>query len=56
VSPFEEYWTFGRLDNQWKLKEVMPPGRAKKKVAEENVDQDSSPGQLQWYYGQTRAR
>ena len=42
VSPFEEYWTFGRLDNRWKLKEVMPPGRAKKMVAEENVDQDSS--------------
>jgi predicted lipid-binding transport protein (Tim44 family) len=56
VSPFEEYWTFGRLDNRWKLKEVMPPGRAKKKVAEENLDQDSSSGQLQWYYGQTRAR
>ena len=56
VSPFEEYWTFGRLDNQWKLKEVLPPGRAKKKVAEENVDQDGSSAQLQWYYGQTRAR
>jgi predicted lipid-binding transport protein (Tim44 family) len=55
VTPFEEYWTFGRLNNQWKLKEVMPPGRAKRKVAEENVDQDSSSGQLEWYYGQTRA-
>jgi hypothetical protein len=56
VTPFEEYWTFGRLDNQWKLKEVLPPGRAKKRVTEENVDEDSSAGQLQWYYGQTRAR
>jgi predicted lipid-binding transport protein (Tim44 family) len=55
VTPFEEYWTFGRLDNQWKLKEVVPPGRGKKKMAEENVDEDSSPGQLQWYYRQTRA-
>jgi len=55
VTPFEEYWTFGRLDNQWKLKEVLPPGRGKKKMAEENVDEDSSPGQLQWYYRQTRA-
>jgi predicted lipid-binding transport protein (Tim44 family)/uncharacterized membrane protein YgcG len=55
VSPFEEYWTFGRLDNQWKLKEVMPPGRAEKMVAKENVDQDSTSAQLQWYYGQTRA-
>ena len=55
VTPFEEYWTFGRLDEQWKLKEVLPPARAKKLVAQENVDEDSSSGQLQWYYSQTRA-
>ena len=30
VTPFEEYWTFGRLDNQWKLKEVLPPAAAKR--------------------------
>jgi predicted lipid-binding transport protein (Tim44 family)/3-dehydroquinate synthase class II len=56
VTPFEEYWTFGRLDNQWKLKEVLPPALGKKKLAEENLDEDSSQGQLQWYYRQTRAR
>ncbi len=56
VTPFEEYWTFGRLDNQWKLKEVLPPGRGKKKIQEENLDEDSSPGQLQWYYQQSRVR
>jgi predicted lipid-binding transport protein (Tim44 family)/3-dehydroquinate synthase class II len=56
VTPFEEYWTFGRLDNQWKLKEVLPPALGKKKLAEENVDEDSSQSQLQWYYRQTRAR
>ncbi len=55
VTPFEEYWTFGRLDEQWKLKEVLPPSRGKRKIAEENVDEDSSPEQLQWYYRQTRA-
>ena len=55
VTPFEEYWTFGRLDNQWKLKEVLPPGRGKKKMAEENVDEESGSGQLQWYYRQSRA-
>ena len=54
VTPFEEYWTFGRLDGQWKLKEVLPPGQGKKAVALENVDEDSSPGQLQWYYRQPR--
>jgi predicted lipid-binding transport protein (Tim44 family) len=56
VTPFEEYWTLGRLDEQWKLKEVLPPARAKKIVAQENVDEESSPGQLEWYYSQTRAR
>ena len=55
VTPFEEYWTFGRLDNQWKLKEVLPPGRGKKKIVEENVDEESGSGQLQWYYRQPRA-
>ena len=56
VTPFEEYWTFGRLDEQWKLKEVLPPTLGKKKLVEENVDEDSSQSQLQWYYRQTRAR
>ena len=56
VTPFEEYWTFGRLDNQWKLKEVLPPTRGKKKLPEENLDEDSSESQLQWYYRQTRAK
>jgi len=55
VTPFEEYWTFGRLDEEWKLKEVLPPGRGKKVIAQENVDEEGSPGQLQWYYRQPRA-
>ena len=55
VTPFEEYWTFGRLEEQWKLKEVLPPARGEKLIAEENVDEDSSPDQLKWYYRQTRA-
>jgi intein/homing endonuclease/predicted lipid-binding transport protein (Tim44 family) len=56
VTPFEEYWTFGRLDGQWKLKEILPPGRGEKEIAKENMDEDSSPDQLQWYYRQTRAQ
>ncbi|MFH0998152.1 MAG: TIM44-like domain-containing protein [Pseudomonadota bacterium] len=56
VTPFEEYWTFGRLDGVWKLKELLPPAKGKKKVASENVDEDSTPDQLQWYYRQTRAK
>lgn len=55
VTPFEEYWTFGRLQDHWKLKEVLPPGRGKKMLAEENVDEESSAGQIEWYYRQSRA-
>jgi predicted lipid-binding transport protein (Tim44 family) len=55
VTDFEEYWTFGRLDERWKLKEALPPGEGKKRAASENIDEDSSAGQLQWYYRQTRA-
>jgi predicted lipid-binding transport protein (Tim44 family) len=55
VMPFMEYWTFGRLDNQWKLKEVLPPARGEEALREENVDQDSSAAQLQWYYEHKRA-
>jgi predicted lipid-binding transport protein (Tim44 family) len=56
VTPFEEYWTFGRLDHQWKLKEVLPPGAGKKMISAENVDEESGAGQMQWYYRQSRAK
>ena len=56
VTPFEEYWTLGRLDGQWKLKEVLPPARGRRLVTQDNVDEDSSAGQIEWYYRQTRAR
>jgi predicted lipid-binding transport protein (Tim44 family)/uncharacterized membrane protein YgcG len=55
VTPFVEFWTFGRLDHEWKLKEVLPPARGGEEVAAENVDEDATPEQLQWYYQQTRA-
>jgi predicted lipid-binding transport protein (Tim44 family) len=55
VTPFEEYWTFGRLDKVWKLKEVLPPALGEKLMTEENVDEDSSAGQMQWYYREKRA-
>jgi predicted lipid-binding transport protein (Tim44 family) len=54
VTPFEEYWTLGRRDEQWKLKEVMPPARGQKLIVEENVDEESSPEQLKWYYSHPR--
>jgi predicted lipid-binding transport protein (Tim44 family)/uncharacterized membrane protein YgcG len=55
VRPFEEYWVLGRLDGQWKLKEVLPPSAGQAALGAENVDQGSSPGQMQWYYSQNRA-
>jgi predicted lipid-binding transport protein (Tim44 family) len=55
VSPFEEYWTMGRLDGQWKLKEILPQAAGKQAESQENLDQDSSQGQLEWYYKQSRA-
>jgi len=55
VTPFEQYWTFGRLDRAWKLKEVLPPARGRAALARENLDQDASPEQLQWYYRQPRS-
>ncbi len=55
VTPFEEYWTFGRLEEAWKLKEVVPSTRGEKMIVADNVDEDSSTGQMQWYYRQTRA-
>jgi hypothetical protein len=55
VTPFEYYLTFGRLDNQWKLKEFMPPAAARGFIGQENVDEDTSQQQLEWYYQQKRA-
>jgi predicted lipid-binding transport protein (Tim44 family) len=55
VTPFEEYWTLGRLDDAWRLKEVLPSARGEKMIAEENVDEGTSAGQMAWHYRQTRA-
>jgi predicted lipid-binding transport protein (Tim44 family) len=55
VTPFEEFWTFGRRDSQWKLKEVVSVSQAQKMIGTENIDEDSNTGQLNWYYRQTRA-
>ena len=55
VTVFEDFWVFGRLDNQWKLKELLPPGVGKGQVSSENVDAQASPEMVQWYYRHTRA-
>ena len=55
VVPFEQYLTLGRLDNCWKLKEILSAEAGQAAVKEENLDQDSSPEQVQWYYEHGRA-
>ena len=55
VTPFVEFWCFGRLDNRWKLKEVLPTAEGERELAAENVDEDSNSAQLKWYYTKTRA-
>lgn len=55
VTPFEQYLTFGRLENTWKLKEVSLHADASGLVKQENLDQDSSVQQLHWYYEHRRA-
>ncbi|MFA7158405.1 MAG: TIM44-like domain-containing protein [Kiritimatiellia bacterium] len=55
VTPFEEYWSFGRHGNEWKLKEILPPAAGEKAVGAENLDEDSSREMLKWYYTQERA-
>lgn len=55
VTPFEQFLTLGRLDNRWKVKELTPPASGRAALAGENLDEDSTPAQVQWYYSHTRA-
>jgi hypothetical protein len=54
VKPFTEYWSFGREDNRWKSKEVLPRATGEKAIYVDNKDEDSSPAQLEWYYTKKR--
>ncbi len=61
VVPFEQHLTFGRYrvsgvaEKWWRLKEILPEGKGADLVVRENLDQDSSRSQLQWYYQHKRA-
>jgi predicted lipid-binding transport protein (Tim44 family) len=39
VTPFVAYWTFGRMDNQWRLKEILPEAGGQGLVTQDNVDE-----------------
>jgi hypothetical protein len=54
VTAFEEYLTFGRLDNEWKLKEIVAPEAGRELVELENVDEGSTPQLIAWYYQHKR--
>ena len=47
VTPFEEYWTFGRLDEQWKLKEVLPPARGREIDRRGECGRGQQPGTIE---------
>ncbi|MFH1227230.1 MAG: polymorphic toxin-type HINT domain-containing protein [Planctomycetota bacterium] len=53
VRPFLEYWTFGRRDNKWLLKEILPS--AHKLDGQSDIDEDASPEQIEWYQSKDRA-
>lgn len=55
VTPFTQFWTFGRHEGKWKLKEVLPDGKGEELLSRENIDAGTSRDQLEWYYRQTRA-
>lgn len=55
VTSFEQCWTLGRRDGFWKLKEVLPMGAEESHVRQENLDDETSPEMVQWYYTKSRA-
>ena len=55
VQPWTEFWTLGRAEARWVLKEVLPDGKGEAAIALENVDEGSSSQMLEWYYSKTRA-
>jgi predicted lipid-binding transport protein (Tim44 family) len=55
VRPLQDYWTFGRADSRWVLREILPTADGVSVLRKENVDEGSSPEMLEWFYSKTRA-
>jgi hypothetical protein len=55
VRPLQDYWTFGRADSRWVLREILPPADGVNVLQKENVDEGSSPEMLEWFYSKPRA-
>ncbi|PIS47384.1 MAG: hypothetical protein COT17_03660, partial [Elusimicrobia bacterium CG08_land_8_20_14_0_20_51_18] len=54
VTAFTEYWTFGKGEKNWKLKEILARAAGENALDSANKDADSSPMQLEWYYTKKR--
>ncbi len=52
VRLFVEYWSFGRLDNQWKIKKPLPLNSELDKM--KNIDEGTTVDMMKWYYKSKR--
>ena len=55
VTPWEEYWAFGRDEDRWNLKEIFPDEQGNAIWDQENFDEDTAQQMLDWYYSKSRA-
>jgi predicted lipid-binding transport protein (Tim44 family) len=55
VRTIQDYWTFGRGDARWVLREILPAADGASLLHQENVDEGSSPEMLAWFYSKPRA-
>lgn len=55
VTAFEQYLTFGRIDDDWKLKEIVGDGKARELAGGENVVEGATPQMIAWLYQHKRA-
>ncbi len=55
VRPIEDFWTFGRAESRWVLREILPKADGASVLRKENVDEGSSPEMLEWFYSKPRA-
>ena len=47
--PFTEYWVFGRQNQDWKMRDILP--RMDQEGADNTQDGAPSPVQIEWYWG-----
>ena len=47
-EPFTEYWVFGRQNNDWKMRDILP--RMDQEGADNTQDGAPTPVQIEWYW------